>query len=968
MERMQKSSDSSSFDIASLVFLCLHCFAYVAEFGAILDFAIGGNFKLLFSMSVPLVLSGLLCTHAAWNAEPTQLTWWWGLPLRSQSPLVRWTLWAPLGFLQGVIILLAWDQYLERKNHVDNRTKDKDMWNRYHCKAVASLCEGLPALSVVVYTSWNMNYPEDAPTLRMFWPYEQHFLSVVGLCLFISSGFGIVELDFCCSKTVSQRMKKSVLYEVIHHTFRSCEVTCRTMMHVSFCVITKRLVNWWWCPFVFMNLVLPNLMVLVYGGDESSRLVRFVCCLPCAWVNIFMFVDSPYKRRAARIISFWYDIRFALEIFLLPALACAAAVWVHGFQGDTLSMILLHPFQLHPGLCGFGIFCILMYLTLRMYVRVSVSRQMDAIDIYTPCEQGQKEVVQEVMVTLGAEVRELTRSASADIDLNRADVDGLTPLMMACRRGHTEVCELLVQRGAFVSIVHKGEPGIRNWSIACWRGWTALHMAARHNHHRIIRIFANNGASQEDSQYLDAKSETPLHVAAWAGAFEAAKELVQHWPQWLSAENKHKKNPQDLAQNHRLKQLLKPSSSWFHNAEEGTTSDMGSYRPQVSSHRTSSSIEVWLSVPLHISRKRVHLRAPGLCSYVAASCGGALGRLCLITGDEEADQNEELQLSDLVPIDRMGNQVPFNQAIIGEGAFGQVFRARHRRRETLYAVKVFKTQRSQRGVSPEVARECEVGTHVRQTPHPCIVKLHMVTFDEDLGLYTLVMEFCPSNLFQQVHTANLEALSKSTHYKPMPQTLDWLGQVFLGLEHMHHRLNMLFRDLKPANVILDSALCAKLADFGSGRMGPSAGAYSFGHPAGTMGYCAPEVLGGMPHDETADLYSLGVLTWLLFTGGMPGTQPPVQPRPEVHQHLYDWMLLRKCVEDNLPAFRSVEGAEPEDARNCVHLFVQPPDRRMRHKELRAHPLFQSLKLPSYEAGPTQVETWLDERGFLKRQR
>eukprot|EP00913_Durusdinium_trenchii_P017432 g16383.t1 len=264
-------------------------------------------------------------------------------------------------------------------------------------------------------------------------------------------------------------------------------------------------------------------------------------------------------------------------------------------------------------------------------------------------------------------------------------------------------------------------------------------MAARHNHHRIIRIFANNGASQEDSQYLDAKSETPLHVAAWAGAFEAAKELVQHWPQWLSAENKHKKNPQDLAQNHRLKQLLKPSSSWFHNAEdfrfrEGTTSDMGSYRPQVSSHRT------------------------------------------------------------------MGNQVPFNQAIIGEGAFGQVFRARHRRRETLYAVKVFKTQRSQRGVSPEVARECEVGTHVRQTPHPCIVKLHMVTFDEDLGLYTLVMEFCPSNLFQQVHTANLEALSKSTHYKPMPQTLDWLGQVFLGLEHMHHRLNMLFRDLKPATL------------------------------------------------------------------------------------------------------------------------------------------------------------------------
>ena len=42
------------------------------------------------------------------------------------------------------------------------------------------------------------------------------------------------------------------------------------------------------------------------------------------------------------------------------------------------------------------------------------------------------------------------------------------------------------------------------------------------------------------------------------------------------------------------------------------------------------------------------------------------------------------------------------------------------------------------------------------------------------------------------------------------------------------------------NVILDGSLRAKLADFGSGRVGPSKGAYSFGHPAGTVGYCAPE--------------------------------------------------------------------------------------------------------------------------------
>lgn len=54
------------------------------------------------------------------------------------------------------------------------------------------------------------------------------------------------------------------------------------------------------------------------------------------------------------------------------------------------------------------------------------------------------------------------------------------------------------------------------------------------------------------------------------------------------------------------------------------------------------------------------------------------------------------------------------------------------------------------------------------------------------------------------------------------------------------------------------------------------------------------MLGGMAHDERADLYSLGVLTWLLFTGGMPGSaQPPVQPRPEVGEWEGDWRTFNK---------------------------------------------------------------------------
>lgn len=945
-------------------FLTLHVLALLADVATLIDFLYGANHQLMLFLSGPIILSGLVCTHAAWGAEPTQLQWPWGLPLKDQPLLLRAVLSIPLGFMQGVIILLAWDQYLERKNHHETGSQDK--WNRYHCKAVASLCEGLPVFSTIIYAAWRMNYPPEKPVMSTSWPMEQYFLSTMALIEFFSCGFGIVELDFCCSKTVSKRMRTTKWYEFLHFYFRVSEFVVRTLLHVAFLVLTRWLVSWWWCPFVFGNLVFQFMVVLIHGGDESKTTVRLLCGLACAWVNIFFFVDSPYKRRAARKISFWFEARFFSELLLLPMLAYFV-LWSHDRVDDLEKIVTLHLwiFQLM-------IFTILSYIILRIYMHYTLCRQMNLIDIYTPSEEGDKEKVQEVMDALVAEVRELTRAASADIDLNRPDVDGNTPLMLATRQGHAKVCELLVHRGAFVSITQQGNKGMRNWtSLAICRSWTALHMAAWHNHAKVIKVLVINGACTEDSQYLDTNGDTPLHIAARAGALEAAKVLIVHWPQWLLTLNAQNKRPQELAVLKGLQRMLAPGSSWFGTGTSGVEeSQVGSFRPVLSTSRVSIN-QVWLSVPLHISRKRVHLVAPGICSYVAASCGGALGRLCLTTQQDQEEQEEEIVLSDLVPIDRMGNQVALPQAMIGEGAYGQVFRAKHRRRDVLYAVKVFKTPRD-RPASPEVARECDVGTLIHQTPHPCIVRLYMVTFDEDSGHYTLVMEFCPSNLFQRVHSATLQNMAKGLTYKPPPQTLDWLGQVFLGLEHMHKRLNVLFRDLKPGNVILDSAQCAKLADFGAGRVGPSAGHYSFGHPAGTVGYCAPEVLGGMPHDERADFYSLGVLTWLLFTGGMPGSQPPVQPRPEVHQHLYDWLLLRKCLDDNFPPFQGVSASDlaqqAAEARDCVHLLVQPPEKRMRHSDLRAHALLEPLELPTYDAGPKQVESWLEERGFAKGQR
>ena len=122
------------------------------------------------------------------------------------------------------------------------------------------------------------------------------------------------------------------------------------------------------------------------------------------------------------------------------------------------------------------------------------------LDLYTPSEQGDRVRVEKIISAMVAEVRVLTKSASAELDLDRADVDGRTALMLAARKGHVEVCEFLVQRGAHVSVTCKGQAGCRNWGQAVWRSWTALHLAANENCAKVVQVLAKNGGVLEEGR------------------------------------------------------------------------------------------------------------------------------------------------------------------------------------------------------------------------------------------------------------------------------------------------------------------------------------------------------------------------------------------------------------------------------------------------------------------------------------
>jgi len=83
---------------------------------------------------------------------------------------------------------------------------------------------------------------------------------------------------------------------------------------------------------------------------------------------------------------------------------------------------------------------------------------------------------------------------------------------------------------------------------------------------------------------------------------------------------------------------------------------------------------------------------------------------------------------------------------------------------------------------------------------------------------------------------------------------------------------VIFRDLKPANVMLQPDGTLKLIDFGIARIFKTGQTHDTIH-LGTEGYCPPEQYGRGQTDARSDIYALGKLAWSLLTGLNPASEP-----------------------------------------------------------------------------------------------
>jgi serine/threonine protein kinase len=227
---------------------------------------------------------------------------------------------------------------------------------------------------------------------------------------------------------------------------------------------------------------------------------------------------------------------------------------------------------------------------------------------------------------------------------------------------------------------------------------------------------------------------------------------------------------------------------------------------------------------------------------------------------------------------------------IGGGAFGEVWRARHHvwEREQV-AVKLPTDADYVRHLQRE-------GVVVHGLRHPNIVGVRGL--DPYAEIPYLIMELVRGPSLRQTLTEHPKGVSLDT-------ALTVLRGMLTGIS-IAHAANVLHRDLKPGNVLLDldgkpldalEANMVKLTDFGLGLAGTdvlrsiaqSASLERDNRLVGTLAYMAPELRDGKRKaDPRSDLYSVGVILFEMLTGERPaGAELPSTIRPEVPEALDD---------------------------------------------------------------------------------
>ena len=210
-------------------------------------------------------------------------------------------------------------------------------------------------------------------------------------------------------------------------------------------------------------------------------------------------------------------------------------------------------------------------------------------------------------------------------------------------------------------------------------------------------------------------------------------------------------------------------------------------------------------------------------------------------------------------------------ALIGQGSFGSVFLALHAITGELMAVKQVEVpsnsnsdiDKRKQGMVTALKREIDL---LRDLQHPNIVQYYGSNSDDEH--FNIFLEYVPGG--------SVAAMLNSYGQLQEPLIRNFVRQILNGLSYLHGR-DIIHRDIKGANVLVDNKGNIKISDFGISKKvevsalqpGSKAGHINRSSLQGSVFWMAPEVVKQTSYTLKADIWSLGCLVVEMFTGTHP---------------------------------------------------------------------------------------------------
>ena len=257
---------------------------------------------------------------------------------------------------------------------------------------------------------------------------------------------------------------------------------------------------------------------------------------------------------------------------------------------------------------------------------------------------------------------------------------------------------------------------------------------------------------------------------------------------------------------------------------------------------------------------------------------------------------------------------------LGSGKFGLIKLGINKKTKQKVAIKIMSKSNMQNDDLELVRTEIEI---LKICQHPNIIQLYDVF--ENINYFYIIMEYCSGgDLFSYLEKRNFR-LSEN-------QAAKFMHKMCAAVYYIHS-YGIAHRDLKPENVLMtsnDDKADLRILDFGLSKIiGPDE---KCTEPYGTLSYVAPEVLLDIPYGKEVDLWSLGVITYLMLSGSLPFDDRESEEA-----------IARKTVSEEPPYKGSIWKKISNEAKDFIkRLLVKNPEKRMNIKETLEHEWFKKF--------------------------